>query len=116
MALTVKILADGTVGTLANTVYDLITATVGVPSGKAWIVKNMRFTNNDTAAQTLDIFCLRSGGTARQISPKAMTVGAGYMAIDDSEITLAAGDKLQAKVSVAGNKFDYLISGIERDA
>jgi hypothetical protein len=115
MALTVKLLAEGTVGTLANTVYDLNTST-GVPSGKAWIIKSMRFTNNDTAVQKINVYCLRTSSVARQISPVDLTVGAGGMAIDDAEVTLAAGDKIQAKVSVAGNKFDYVLSGIERDA
>ena len=114
MALTIKMLADGQIGPNPNTVYDLNSST-GVPDGKAWIVKNMRFCNTDKVAQTLNLCYVRSGSTPRQISAKDLSVAPGAMFIDDQELTLGAGDKLQAKTS-PGSKFDYVISGVERDA
>src|SRR5712692_7577516 len=110
MALTVKMLNDGQIGPNANTVYDLTPGTLGVPTGKAWIVKNMRFCNTDTVSQTLNVYYLRPTFATRQISAKDVSVAPGAIVIDNQEVTLAAGDKIQAKAS-AGNKFDFTLSG-----
>ena len=111
MAVVIKNLGEGQIGPSANTVYDLPGA---VPTGKAWIVKGVRLLNTDTVTQTVNLYFLKSGSTARQISPKDLVLGAGQLAVDDQEITMGAGDKIQGKAS-AGNKIDYVISGVERD-
>jgi len=109
MALTVKSLANGQLGTASQgTLYT-------VPSGRAAIVKNIRVANTDTSARTFNLWFKLSGGTARLISASAMSLGAGQLAIDDQEITLGAADQILGDASVA-NKLDYVISGIERDA
>lgn len=108
MAVQIKALANGQLGTSAR--GDLYTT----PTGKTTIVKNIRLVNTDTAARTLNLYFNRSGGTSRQISPSAMTLGAGSLAIDDQELTMEAGDKVQGDASVA-SKIDYVISGVERD-
>jgi hypothetical protein len=112
MAIVIKNLGEGQIGPTDNVVYDLPGA---VPAGKAWIVKNVRLLNTDTVARTINLYFLKSGGsTPRQISPKDMVLGAGQLAIDDQEITLGPGDKIQGKAS-SGNKIDYVMSGVERD-
>ena len=112
MAIVIKNLGEGQIGPNADTVYDLPAA---VPTGKAWIVKSVRLLNTDTVARTVNLYFFKSSGSAaRQISPKDMVLGAGQLAIDDQEITLGAGDKIQGKAS-SGNKIDYVISGVERD-
>jgi hypothetical protein len=109
MALTIKNLANGQLGTGSQgSLY-----TVG--TGKAAIVKNIRVANTDTSARTFNLWFKLSGGTARMISPSAMSLGAGQLAIDDQEITLGVGDQILGDGSVA-SKLDYVISGIERDA
>ena len=109
MALTVKNQANGQLGTGPQGVL------YTVPNGKAAIVKNLRVANTDTTARTFNLWFKLSGGTARLVSPSAMSLGAGSVAIDNQEITLAQSDQILGDGSVA-LKLDYVISGIERDA
>lgn len=111
MAIVIKNLGEGQIGPNADTVYDLPGA---VPSGKAWIVKSIRLANTDTVARTVNLYFLKLSSSARQISPKDLAMAPGQVAIDNEEITMGAGDKIQGKAS-SGNKIDYVISGVERD-
>ena len=110
MAIEVKSLADGQIGPNADTVYDLY----AVPTGKAAIAKSMRFFNTDTSNRTMNVYFFKASGTARQISPKDLSLAPGSLLIDDGEVTMGTGDKIQAKAS-SGNKIDFVISGIQRD-
>jgi|WetSurMetagenome_2_1015567.scaffolds.fasta_scaffold449856_2 hypothetical protein len=109
MALTVKSLGRGAVPTTQGDI-------VGpVGTGKAVIVKSMRFVNtSNSAAATLNVYFKRSGNTYRLL-PTGLTMAAASLVVDDSEVTLEAGDSVQAVVA-SGNTVDYVISGIERDA
>ncbi|SRR6266851_6216971 len=112
MALTVKTLTDGQLGTTAQAIL------YTVPAGKATIVKNHRFVNRDTVTRTINLYYLRSGGlntTARFLLPSAMSLAAGALIVEENELTMAAGDVIQGDASVA-SKIDFVISGIERDA
>ncbi len=86
-----------------------------VPANRACIVKNMRFVNTDTTARTVNAYYKPASGTARLITPSNMSLASGAVAIEDNEVTLAAGDLILGDASVA-NKIDCVISGIERDA
>jgi len=110
MALTVKNLAEGQLGTgTAGTLY-----TVG--GGKAAIVKSMRVVNRDTVVRTFSLYFKLNGGSAsRLVSPSALSLAPGAAYIDDTEISLGTSDQIQGDGSVA-SKLDYVISGIERDA
>ena len=112
MALTVKTLNDGQLGSTAQgTLYT-------VPTGKATIVKNQRFVNRDTATRTMNLYYLRFGGantSARLLLPSNLSLAAGGLVIEQDELTMAAGDLIQGDASVA-SKIDFVISGIERDA
>lgn len=98
----------------AAAIYDLYT----VPVGKTCVVKNIRLTNITAAPVTTNLYFTRFtiGGLARrrQLTPVDMVIPAGILYIDDDEITLEAGDRIQAKAS-APNGVQYMISGVERD-
>ena len=50
----------------------------------------------------------------RLLAPADILLPAGTTYIDDSELTLDPGDKIQAKADTA-NVIQYIISGVERD-
>ena len=50
----------------------------------------------------------------RLLAPADILLPAGTTYIDDSELTLDLGDKIQAKADTA-NVIQYIISGVERD-
>jgi hypothetical protein len=87
------------------------------PSSLTTIIKSIRLVNTNTAPVTVDLYLLRSGDTLsaskRFISPQAMSIPAGGLAVDDQEITMTAGDAIYGDASVA-SKVDFVISGIQR--
>lgn len=108
MAIQIVSLADGQ---LSNTEADIY----GPATGKRAIVKGIRLVNTDTAALTVNLFFRPNGGsTSRLILPKDLTLSAGAAFIDDSEITLEAGDKIRGKAGTSA-KVDFVLSGVERD-
>ena len=108
MALTVKNLANGQLGTTSQgTLYT-------VPAGKTAIVKCIRVANTDTLVRTMNLWFKLSSGTARLISPSNLSLSPGQVAIDDQETSLGVSDQILGDGSVV-NKLDYVISGIERD-
>ena len=109
MAIQIKALADGQLGTSADA------ALYTVATGKKAIVKGIRIVNTDTSARTVNLYFRHgSGGTSRRIIPKDMALPAGASFVDDSEITLDAEDSIRGDASVA-SKLDYVLSGVERD-
>ena len=109
MALTVRSLADGAVPTSTGNLYP---ASGGIASGKAVIVKNMRFVNKGTsAAATLSVFFTGTG--QRNIIPPGLSLLPGMAFIDDQELTLEAGDKIEGLASTSD--VEFVISGVERD-
>lgn len=100
-------------------VYSLYVAAKETDNKKTAIVKGLRLVNTHTAAVTISIYFNRPNPATGQyrrrlIAPADIVLAAGCAFIDDSEITLEPGDKIQAKASVA-NVIQYLISGVERD-
>ena len=92
----------------------------GVSNGKAQIVKSMRIVNKHaTDPVTLNIY-VNSGGdpTEKLVSPQNLSLAAGQMYVDDSEIVLEATHKLKVAVTTGTGvgPVHYVISGIERDA
>lgn len=106
MALNIKSLKDGTVPT--STIGDVLPA---VGDGKSVIVKNMRFVNSGTADATLNVYFTGEG--QRRILPKDLKLPVGFSLIEEQEITMEAGDKIEGLSTVAN--VDYVISGIERE-
>ena len=106
MSVGIKSLKDGTVGMSIGDLVDAVT------NGKTVLVTGMRFVNTGTSDATLNVY-FRSGATGRRVLPKDVKLPGGYCLIDDSEITLEAGDKLQGLSTV--DTVHYVISGIERE-
>jgi hypothetical protein len=111
MALAIKVI--GMAQLTSTTEADLSFA--AVPTGKAQIVKSMRFVNTSTTTAVGVSVYLSHGGSERLVSPKNVSLPPGGAYIDDTEITLEATDKLRGALSATGT-VDYVISGVERDA
>ncbi len=105
----------------ANTVYDLYIAPNDVPNKnvKTTIVKAIRLVNTGATSVTINLYFNRPNASGlyrrRLISPVNMSLPAGFLFIDNDEITLEPGDHLQGMASVGG-VVQYNISGVERDA
>lgn len=86
-----------------------------VDTGKTAIVKSMRFANTDEAnIQTINVYFTKAEQEPRLIAPANLSLMPGMVAVDDQEITMEAGDKIQAVASEV-EVIDYVISGVERD-
>jgi len=103
----------------ANEVYSLYTAANEETNKKSTIVKGIRLANTHaTAAVKVTLYFNRANAAGlnrrRLLSPPDVQLPAGFTYIDDGEITLEPGDKIQAKADTA-NVIQYVISGVERD-
>ena len=109
----IQILQLGIGSIPVNTTKDPLGTAVG--TGKARIVKNMRFVNSSTTtAVTLNIYVVTTAET-RLVSPSNLTLAPGALYLDDQEITLEATHKLKATPGATGGPIDFVLSGIERD-
>jgi len=106
----------------ANVVFDLYTAKNDTVNQvfKAAIVKSIRVLNTSSSATVKITLYFNRPNTSgqyrrRQLTPADVPLAPGFEYIDDDEITLEPGDKIQAKADTAGI-IQYLISGVERDA
>lgn len=101
--LTISSLANGQ---LAATIGDLYTST-----SCTTIVKSITLVNTNTTTESVELYVLKAGGTARRIIPQATQLKAGYQLEFDSIITLGSGDTIRGHTTTA-NKVDYIISGV----
>src|SRR5262245_47573271 len=104
----------------ANTVYDLYAAPNDSVAKRAAILKSIRLVNKHATAivkVTLWFNRPNANGQNRRLllTPADMPLLPNFVYIDDSEITLDPGDKIQCKADTGG-VVQYLISGLERDA
>src|SRR5712672_884432 len=111
------------IGPQAGIVYDLYTAPNTSPNFKAAIVKTIRLVNTHTASVKVNLYHMKLGMAApngmvtngptkqrrRHISPVDFSIPPGGMYIDDSEVTLEQGDRIQGKADTA-NVIEYVIS------
>jgi hypothetical protein len=105
----------------ANTVYDLYIARSDSTNNiyKTAVISNIRLVNTSLAsAVTINLYFMRLNSMGqnrrRLISPVNLSLAAGLMYVDDDEITLEPGDRIQCMVSLGG-VVHYLINGVERD-
>ena len=105
MAYTIKNLANGQ---LPSSLGDLYT----VPSGTSAIVRSITLVNTNTTTETVNLYYLQSGGTARRILPKDLQLAVGNSLTVDIILTLSAGDKIQGQTTTA-SVVDFVISGVE---
>ncbi len=107
MSLKIRSLADGPVPTTLNDLLPVVAA------GKAVIVRNMRFVNTGSGNATLNVYFKNAAATSRRVLPKDLLLPPGFCLIDDQEITLEVGDKIEGLGT--GSTVDYVISGVERE-
>lgn len=100
---TYKFLANGQ---LAATTGDLFTATA------VTIIRRITLVNTDSVARAVNLFVLKSGGTARRITNKNISLPANESLTDTAPITLGIGDKLQGDAAAA-TVVDYTVFGLE---
>ena len=105
MTLTIKLLAHGSLPGATGDLYV-------VPGATKAIIKTLKIVNADVAARTVNLYVKPSGQTARRIIPVNMELGAGYMGVEDEELTLEAGDAIQGDCDAAGVA-DYTVYGVE---
>lgn len=103
-------IADLGEGVLGTSTAALLT----VRDGAAVWVQSITLVNNDSANRTCNVYLNRSG-TRRRISPKDLTVRAGYMVELDSGYSLQAGDAIEASASAA-DVIEWTLNGFERAA
>jgi hypothetical protein len=86
------------------------------------MVRSIRLINTHSAPVKVTLFVYHEASpdsttTLRQqrlLTPKNMSLPPNYLYVDDTEITLDPGDKVQGRVGL-GNVVQYLISGAERE-
>lgn len=106
MTVSIKQLADGQ---LPSSIGDLYT----VPASTETVINTITYVNTHTSALEVNLYIKPSGGVARRIIPKNMSLGISYLMVYDDEENLDAGDKIQGDAGTA-SKVDYTISGIEK--
>ena len=106
MAIAIKLLGEGQ---LSDSISDLYT----VPASTTTIIKSITLVNTHTSAETVNLYVLKSGSTARRIIPKDLSLGIKYLLVFDDELTLGAADKIQGNTTT-GSKVDYTINGVEQ--
>jgi len=102
---TFKNLANGQLATTLANIYLVATAT-------ASIIKTVSIVNTNTTTETVNLYILKSAGTARRIIPKDIMLDADFLLETDGTYTLGAGDSVQGNTTTA-SKVDYTISGTE---
>jgi hypothetical protein len=112
----------------ATDVYDLYIAPKASSTStinRAAIVKSIRLVNTSGASVKVTLYFNHpgsfdangnaSGGRRRFLTPADMVLPANFIYIDNDELTLAPGDRIQGKSDTL-NAIQFLISGVERDA
>jgi hypothetical protein len=106
--------------------YDLYSAPTPTAANptivkKAAIVKGIRVVNTGSVNTQVSLYFNRPTSSApnapsrrRLLAPGNILLAPGFAYIDEGEITLEPGDKIQAKADTA-NVIHYVISGVERD-
>lgn len=105
MALEIKLLAHGSLPGITGDLYS-------VPAATRAIIKTLKVVNTGISARTVNLYVKPSGQTARRIIPVDMELGAGYMGVEDEELTLGPGDIVQGGCDAA-DAVDYTIYGVE---
>jgi hypothetical protein len=102
----------------AGVFFDLYTAPSSTTVRKGALVKGIRVLNAGAAPAQVSLYFNRPTPNApssrRLLAPPNIVLQPGSAYIDEGEIALEPGDKIQGKSDTA-NVIQYIISGIERD-
>ena len=82
-----------------------------VPAATSAIVSNIRFVNTSGGTATVNLFYKPGGVNPARILEKDKSVLANKLLIVKPELTLGAGDVIEATTSVV---MDYIVCGTER--
>jgi hypothetical protein len=108
MAITAAILEAGQLGnSAAATLY-------AVPSSALAYITSIKLTNTDAAPRTYNICVKKSGGTARHLAGKDVSLAAGAtieLLDDPQRLRLNAADEICGDADSA-SKVDWVISGV----
>ena len=104
MAFTIVALAEGQLPAATAALYTS-------PALTTTIVKSIVFTNTDVVGRIINLY-INSAGTPRRITPKDLSLDAGYMGVCDDIYTLSAGDTIEGDADAA-TIVDYVINGVQ---
>lgn len=105
MTTTVKLLGNGQLPASNGDLYT-------VPASTSATISVIILVNTNSTTETVNLYILPAGGTARKIIPSDYNLLARYQIEAGQKITLGAGDKIQGYTTTA-SKVDYTISGVE---
>lgn len=109
MALKLKVLGTGQLGPSQAAIYGPVT------TGKAAVVRNMRFVNFTTNNNIgVHVLIKRTGEIARYVLAKNTVLNQNQMLSHSDEIALESNDSIEAYAGNS-NTVQYVLSGIERD-
>ena len=74
-------------GQLPNSIGDLYTS-----SANGTVVAGISLVNTNTSAEAVNLYVLPSGGTARRIIPKDLSLGVDYLLLTDGNRTIIMDD------------------------
>jgi len=117
---------------LDGEIYDLYAAPSASGASRAAILKSIRIVNTHSAPVVINLYytdnVLTSGGGTsptecrrRRLAPSNMVLASGFAFIEDSEITVESGARIQASAKPETGAvqpsvlIDYVIGGVERD-
>lgn len=105
MAISIKVLGDGQLGTSKATLYT-------VPASTSTYVKFMSVHNVGAGTENVEIL-LNVSGTSRRIAYVTLGANEGAQIVDkDGAISLEAGDLIEG-LTTSGASVDYVITGAE---
>src|SRR5262245_18425514 len=108
MSTHIRILGYGMLTTSYKTIYEASTGTGEKTSG---LLVTLRLVNTDTVIRTVRI---RLSPGPVYFAPKDLKIEHCAMYVDDSEMTFAPGEKIEA-LADNSSKIDFIASGLETD-
>ena len=109
MPLISKALDDGQVASSAGRIYKSVGRVARTR------LKEVFFFNENTTEETLILYLLRAGGTARKIYQAKLAPNESVHWGSSEQITLESGDELQAETTTA-SKVNFVLGGVIEDA
>jgi hypothetical protein len=104
VTITIKNLGNGQLPSSAGDLYE-------VPASTQAIVSGITLYNTNTTTESITIYYLESGGTARVLVTWPLPTTATFI-FDSPKLTLGSGDRIRG-VTTTASKVDFTISGVE---
>ncbi len=107
-SIAIKAQGDGQLAVPKGTIY-------ACPTSTQAIVHSITLVNTNKSKSTfvnVNLYLQRDGSNSRRILPTDMELNGRFMAVEDTVLTLEAGDLIEGDASVAST-VDYTINGVE---